>query len=445
MNCTATTKRALGLALTTALAGTMLTGCATSAAPPASVSASKAEQALQGGKASKAIAHAEAAVLADPRNPAYRSMLASAYLDAGRFASAATSFDDAILLGDDSPRTALSLSLALMGQGKLAEAAALLNEWDGRIAVADQGLALALAGQPDRGIHVMSHAIRSGENNAKIRQNLAYAYALAGRWREARLMAAQDLQGDQLDSRIEEWSRLTQPEAWHHRIAALLQVPAAIADAGQPIELALSNTPSYDQLGEDAQALAAAQRAPLMAPAPVAASAPASAEWPDARELPALQPNERAEAPLPELVSSPRSSFAQAPAAQAPARQHMAQPALQRPTLEQPALERVAQRTRAAHGTHLVQLGSFASEQGARGAWNHYTKKYPQLSGHEMVISEAVVGGKTYWRVSAAGFGRETASSMCGKVRSAGQGCLSYAAGKPLPGAVDSGIRMARR
>src|SRR5690606_28487748 len=196
-------------------------------------------------------------------------------LDAGRFVSAATSFDDAMLLGDDSPRTALSLSLALMGQGKLAEAAALLNEWDGRIAVPDQGLALALAGQPERGIHLMSHAIRSGENTVKIRQNLAYAYALAGRWREARLMAAQDLQGDQLDNRIEEWSRLTLPEAWHHRIAALLQVPAAIPDAGQPIELALANTPSFDQLGEEAQALAVAEPAPapafMPAPAPVAA------------------------------------------------------------------------------------------------------------------------------------------------------------------------------
>jgi Flp pilus assembly protein TadD/cell division protein FtsN len=433
MTCTATTKRALGLALTTALAGTMLTGCATSAAPPASVSASKATRALEDGKAGKAIAHAEAAVLADPRNPAYRATLASAYLDAGRFASAATSFDDAMLLGDDSPRTALSLALSLMGQGKLAEAAALLNEWDGRIPVADQGLALALAGQPDRGIHLMSHAIRSGDNNAKMRQNLAYAYALAGRWREARLMAAQDLQGAQLDSRIEEWSRLTLPEAWHHRIAALLQVPAATPDTGQPIELALSNTPSLDQLGEEAQALAVAERAPLAAPAP--------AERPFAGELPALQPLERAEAVPARPVAAPMPSFAQAPVAQAPA----PRPQAQRAPAEQPALERVAQRTRAAEGTHLVQLGSFASEQGARNAWKHYTKKYPQLSGHDMVITEALVRGKTYWRVSAAGFGRDTASSMCGKVRSSGAGCLAYAAGKPLPGAVDSGIRMARR
>jgi hypothetical protein len=92
-----------------------------------------------------------------------------------------------------------------------------------------------------------------------------------------------------------------------------------------------------------------------------------------------------------------------------------------------------------------VQLGSFGSEQGARRAWNIYTKKYPELAAHDMVITEAVVRGKHYWRVSAAGFGRATASSMCGKVRSVGQGCIAYAEGRPLPGAVDRGIRMARR
>ena len=62
-----------------------------------------------------------------------------------------------------------------------------------------------------------------------------------------------------------------------------------------------------------------------------------------------------------------------------------------------------------------------------------------------MVINEAVVRGKHYWRVSAAGFGRSTASSMCGRVRAEGQGCFAYAEGRPLPGAVDRGVRLARR
>ena len=62
-----------------------------------------------------------------------------------------------------------------------------------------------------------------------------------------------------------------------------------------------------------------------------------------------------------------------------------------------------------------------------------------------MVISEAMVRGKRYWRVSAAGFARTSATSLCGRVRASGAGCFAYAEGRPLPGAVDRGVRLARR
>ncbi|HLV06120.1 MAG TPA: tetratricopeptide repeat protein, partial [Croceibacterium sp.] len=393
-----TPRRAIGpklsLALTSALAGVLLAGCTTQAAPPATLSATKAEQALASGKHSQAIEHAEAAVLAEPHNAEYRSILASAYLDAGRFASAETTYKDAMQLGDQSPRNALSLALALSAQGKYPDAAALLNQWEGRIATSDLGLALALAGQPERGIHLMSNAIRSGENTAKMRQNLAYSYALAGRWREARLMAEQDVPADQVGDRIEQWAAMAAPEAWHVRIASLLDVPAHAADAGQPVQLALANTPSIDQLAAEATALAAVD---VPEPAPLAAVTPGG-------ELPALaapaQPSFEAAfatpAPAPAVPQAPR--VAQAPVAQpAPAPRNGAVTAA------------AAQR---AEGTHLIQLGSFSSEQGARRAWSVFTKRYPALSGHEMVISEAVVRGKRYWRVSAAGFARSSAASM---------------------------------
>src|SRR5690606_10312495 len=125
--------------------------------------------------------------------------------------------------------------LAMLGEGRHHEAASLLNSREGQIATADLGLALALAGQPERGAYLMSNAIRSGENTPKMRQNLAYAYALAGQWREARLMAEQDIPGDKVSDRIQEWAAMAQPEAWQHRVAALLQVPAGVADSGQPV------------------------------------------------------------------------------------------------------------------------------------------------------------------------------------------------------------------
>lgn len=437
MKSTASSKRVMALAVTSAMAGALLSGCTTNAAPPAALSASQAQDALASGKHARAVTHAEAAVLAEPRNVVYRSVLASAYLDAGRFASAETTFKDAMQLGDNSARNALSLSLALSAQGKYREAQTLLNEWEGEIATADLGLALALAGQPERGIHLMSYAIRGGDNTAKMRQNLAFSYALAGRWREARLMAAQDVPADQVGDRIEQWALMASPDAWHTRVAALLQVPAGVRDGGQPVQLALANNPSFEQLASEATAVAAAD-SPEMAPLTVAMT--------PVNELPAVQAAEPVyEAPrasraddFQAVFSAPLPAVSVATPAPivADAAQFMQAPVVQ------PAQVPAAQR---ADGTHLVQLGSFLSEQGARRAWNIYTRKYPELGGHEMVISEAVVRGKRYWRVSAAGFGRTAASSMCGRVRASGAGCFAYAEGRPLPGAVDNGLRLARR
>jgi len=419
--------------VTTAMAGALLSGCASQSAAPASISASRAEAALAAGHHGQAISHAEAAVLADPQNPAYRAVLGSAYMDAGRFASAATSFDDAMQLGDNSARTALSLALALTGAGKTSEAAALLNDWQKEIATADVGLALALAGQPDRGVHLMSNAIRAGDNTPKMRQNLAYAYALAGRWREARLMAAQDVPADQVSDRIAEWATTSAPEASQARLAKLLDVPASAHDAGQPAQLALANTPSMEQLASEASAGTASELPPL-----AAADAPAGELPPLASLDPSAVPA-RYEAPPVERPSNFSSAFNAAAAVPTAVTQDTSRFVQPGPQRAEPV---VAQR---ADGTHLVQLGSFASEQGARRAWGIYANRYPELAGHQMVISEAVVKGKRYWRVSAGGYVRATASSMCGRVRTGGQGCFAYAEGRPLPGAVDAGVLMARR
>ena len=150
----------IGFAVTTALAGALLAGCTTNAAPPAAHSASQAERGARQRQASrKRSRHAEAAVLAEPRNAAYRSTLASAYLDAGRFASAETTFKDAIQLGDSSgAQRAEPGAGACRRRASTARPLTLLNEWEGEIATADLGLALALAGQPERGIHLMSNA-----------------------------------------------------------------------------------------------------------------------------------------------------------------------------------------------------------------------------------------------------------------------------------------------
>jgi Flp pilus assembly protein TadD len=449
MNRTANSKRMMGFAVTTAMAAGLLTGCATNPAPRADLSASRAQAALAKGKAQNAVEHAEAAVLAEPRNAAYRAMLGTAYLDAGRFASAAASFDDAMKLGDNSARNALSLALALDGQAKYEEATALLRDWEGQIAAADLGLAYALSGQPGQGIQVLSNAIRAGDNTPKMRQNLAYAFALAGRWKEARLMAAQDVPANLVGSRMEEWSQMATPQAWQTRVAALIGAPAGVPDAGQPAQLALANHPAIEQLASEAAATVAVNDTPVVAPQPEAA-----------RELPPVA----AAAPQVAVASQPAPKAAETenfqaafatlspssdPVAQGlqDARRFLSQPVVQSTVSRQSAAPRATRAVAAKQsvGTHLIQLGSFASEQGARRAWGIYAKRFPELSAHQMVISQAVVGGKHYWRVSAAGFGVASSKAMCGRVKGSGQGCFAYAQGRPLPGAIDNGTRLALR
>ncbi len=222
-------------------------------------------------------------------------------------------------------------------------------------------------------------------------------------------------------------------------MAALLGTRVA-ADGGQPAQLALANHPTVEQLA----AHAASAVAPEMAVAPVG-------------ELPAVA---LASGAAPAEPMAPEADFQAAFADTAP----IAPPAAQmvtatpetvsRPVVQPASAERAARAAPArtgstalaqAAGSHLVQLGSFSSEAGARRAWSIYEKKYPQLADYRMVITKAVVRGKTYFRVSAGGLSRAAAASTCSSVKRKGQGCYTWAEGRPMPGAVDTGVRFARR
>ncbi|MDN3646153.1 SPOR domain-containing protein [Pontixanthobacter aestiaquae] len=448
--------RAIMLAVTTALATTTLAGCASSqAAPRADFSAQKAQNALVKGKTSQAIAHAEESVLAEPRNAGYRAMLGAVYMESGRFQSAATSFKDAMTLGDNSSRTALSYALAEIAAGNNSAALATLSEYRDSIDPADLGLAFSLAGNPERGIHILGNALRAGQATPKVRQNLAYSYALKGEWRAARLMAAEDVPADQVSDRIGEWAQTVRPEYFQSRVANLLGVPL-VGDTGQPAQLALSDAVTAEQL-------AAAQTSGLdpvqVADAPMAS--PDYALPPMGGELPAVGAQVAvAPAPAPIVGAAPSpaeesTGFVAAFAEPTPtgatladitssAVRFVSNPVVQK-TPASTAAKAAAESRPVAHGEHLIQLGSFSTEASAKRAWGIYAKRYPQLKDYDMVITEARVRGKKYFRVSAGGFKNASARSMCSTVKAKGQGCITWAANAPLPGAIDRGVRMASR
>ena len=443
MNITAqkrqTGNRIIGLAVTTALATATLAGCAGKVAPSSAMSAAEAQAALAQGKGDKAVTLAEAAVLASPRDGATRALLGAAYIEAGRFVSAATALKDAMQLGDISGRTVLTTSLTLSALGRYAEAQTLLARYERNLDPADYGLAITLAGSPQQGVEVLSNALRFGSNTSKLRQNLAYAFALKGDWRSARLVAAQDLAADKLDARLGEWAQMAMPQMATQRVAALLGVTAR-ADEGQPAQLALVNFPTNEQLAAEA---ATQDVSPATAPVPGAALANADDELPAADAI--LVP--RADAALasydPDTAPVATSSTPAAPrivlpkAVKAPVSTRVAiaatKSATSRPVAAKPSSAFQAAFVRKP-GAYRVQLGSFSTAGAASDAWTRFQKRHPELRGAERVVTRAHVGGKTFYRVAAGGFARESAASFCALVKQTGGGCLAYSSARTLPG-----------
>lgn len=458
----------LPLGLAGAIAAALVASAGLSASadarPGADRTVEQAQAALAKGQVDKAIKLVETAAAANPREPKYRALLGQAYLKAGRFHSAVSAFNDAMKLGDNGARTALGLSLATVAAGQPRDAVSILDDWRDSIPASDLGLALALAGETSRGVAILADALRSGDNSPKLRQNLAYAYALDGRWREARLMMSQDVPADQLDGRISDWAMKAKPEDFRERVATLLGAPLDEVDPGLPARLALVDSPDTEQVAAEAAAVhEPAEVAVAEAPAPTAV-APAFAELPPAN-APAAAP-----APAADLADyAPVSAAAPAPVVEAPvaarpqqasfattfatglATQFVSQPivqalpasyaiaaawiAPQRAAPVRQSAPRVATRQAAVGGgTHLVQLGSFSSPQGARRAWGYYAAKNPELRGYRMTITPAVVRGKNFWRVAAAGFtGGTNATGMCSAVKSRGGVCFAYAASRGVP------------
>ena len=437
-------------AITGVLAVGLLAGCAGS-----SHMARAGDHAVRtAGKQGRAVGTAEQAVAQNPNDAAARLALGQAYLDAGRFQSASTTFADAIQLGDSAGSTQLRLALARIGAGDTRAAVAVLDEARDTIQPADRGLALALAGETGRGVAILIDTLRSGENSPKLRQNLAFAYALDGRWREARIAMAQDVPADRIDDRIGDWAMMSRPEDVQKRVASLLSVPAGVADAGQPEALALGHASSGEQFAEAAPAASAPAARTAEAELPAIDQAPAA---PEAAPKPAPASAEFAAA----FAAQPQSNYVAQPVVQAAApSNYVAKPAVQAPpspTSRVAAFTRAvaarpsASRLAAAHaaiprivawpaavknGTHLVQLGSFSSEANARRAVGIFTARSPELRGYRMTITPAVVNGRNFWRVAAAGLTGSSASSLCSGLKSRGSACFAYAVNKVPTGAV---------
>jgi hypothetical protein len=77
-------------------------------------------------------------------------------------------------------------------------------------------------------------------------------------------------------------------------------------------------------------------------------------------------------------------------------------------------------------GSYYVQVSSHTSSEEAKSAWTKLSSKYKSdIAGYKNNITEAEVGGKTFYRLSFGPFDdRAVASTSCGILKAKGQDCI---------------------
>lgn len=358
--------------------------------------ASTASGALAKHDWARAVRFAEKAVAASPHDAGHRALLGEAYLRAGRFASAAQALSDALLLDPTNGRVALNLSLAQVGAGQWNVAKATLLTHAETIAPVDRGLALALAGDPAAAVEVLTPAARSPGADAKTRQNLALALALAGRWPESRALVAVDLPADQVTERMQQWALFASPKSASDQVASLLGV-TPVLDPGQPVALALNGA---------APTTATALVDPYLSePAPVAVASEATRV--------VFGPRQEVVQPLPAKAVSVRSPVLIAAA-----------PGSYKTSIAETPDTALPKSRAAATGAWFVQIGAYANAAVARDDWSRATRRLPALADYTPMGATAQVRGRDVYRLSVGNLARRDADGLCRDYRKSGGVCF---------------------
>ncbi|RXD07159.1 SPOR domain-containing protein [Sphingomonas sp. UV9] len=375
------------------------------AAKGAAANAGKAQTALARREGPVAIGYAEGAVALMPQSAEYRMLLGQSYLQGGRFTSASRAFADTLQLSPTNGKAALNLALAQVATGDWQAARQTLTANATIIPAPDRGLALSLAGDTAGGIALLTEVARSPETNAKVRQNLALSFALAGRWPEARVVAAADMAPADVDARLQQWALFAQPATASDQVASLLGV-RAVADAGQPVALAL-NAPAPMVPGVPEQALAAVEPvAPPTDAVPVEVASTPAAGFSKV----SFGPRQEVVQALPSTMLRPENGPIKLAATPASTGRGMATAAYE---AKAPAT-----------GTWYVQLGAFESAGVAKDAWGRASRRFAMLAGHSPNGMTFKAKGEDFYRLSVGGFSRPAADSMCRQYRAKGGACF---------------------
>ena len=413
--------------------------------------ATRAVMALNSKDVPSAIDFAERAVQRTPDDAGFRAILGNAYFAAGRFASAEAAYKDSLSLYSNQPQVILKLALVETALDKKDEAVAFLRAGREVLDSSNYGLALALAGRPSEAIPVLEAAAREPGADATVRQNLALAHALAGDWTEARTIAAQDVPGNKLDARIQQWMQLASPKNPSEQVAALVGVTPAAVDHGQPVRLALRKSdtllaqaarapspadahaaqpaaPSHEIAAADL-VQAASTPTPTVIDAPSVPAAPAAAPVvapaPSAPTLLDKRPVAEAAIPTPvAMISTAAHEVSAAASNELKSLVATVTPRKATPAVHH-AVRRLATRRPIGPGDSVMQIGSYRSAQQVTAGWNHLTQRFPALRGYLPLRARFDSPNGTYWRLSIQGFANQhDAIARCALLRSHGGNCF---------------------
>lgn len=444
----------LQIAASTLMLGLTVVGCkpAGTAFRPSSASAKavkgesdsakafeQAQTAARNADLSGALRFAERAVELSPRDAGYRMLLADLYLKNGRFLSAEQAFGDVLMLDETNSRATLSLALAQVAQGKSRDAIERLDKVASAVP-ADAGLAYALAGQPQRAIQLLEQVARRPEATARVRQNLALAHAIAGDWQKARITASQDLSGDEVAARMEQWASFADPAKAHLQVATLLGT-SPVQDGGQPTHLALAPAAPDAPVHAEAEAPAPMADAPVRvaeASAPIvppAAAAPTSNKEANAYSAPEHGDAFAMRSAI-EMVDIPASNSGRA-ASQVPNVQLAAavtnlvkspEPILKAVTATAPVRAfvpvKAARKARSGQGRFVVQIGAYRSAAQVEKAWSQAIRRY-RFANEPMSTKVSIPGKGVFHRLAVSGFHNPAdAARACQAIRGKGGMCF---------------------
>jgi hypothetical protein len=295
---------------------------------------------------------------------------------------------------------------------------------------------------------VLQQAARVPGADARVRQNLALAYGLAGDWTEARTVAAQDIAPDQLESRINQWMQIATPAHASDQLAAVTGI-TPIADPGQPQRLALKGASNLLERDAEAASQKVQQTAAVMLPAPAeapkrAAAAPQPEPLPEAAPEP-MPANTVAGAddlaPGPEVTEAVRQLVKPAvtPVTPLPTKFEKAQ-APSYVAISDTVRKAAAKARSAGKSTAVVQLGAYSSPERVAAAWNKLSRSHHSLDGYRPVSARFVSAKGTFYRLAVKGFASaDDAKGLCTHLRGKGQNCFV----RQVAG--DSPVQMASR